>query len=167
MKKIICLITSFIMWSQVVGAVDKELKKFDSWLVLEGQEKNKKYCYAVSTPFETRAYYSQITRYPYILIVYVAPNRFTIGIDSGYVLDHNNEVSITVANKKRSLAVLPMYKNAITYSSVEDSYLIDDMIESEGEISVESFGTEDRRAVDYYSMKPIKQVLNYMINKCN
>lgn len=152
---------------QSVLANDEVVLKVGEWGVLKGQEEGMQYCYAISVPTETRAFYSDYPRAPYLLVVYVSPDRFTIGVDSGYVLDKQKGVMVTLSDRTRLFNIVNVYHSARTYSSLQDSAIIDDMIESEGEMIVESFGTENRKAIDYYSLKPVKQVLSYMINNCN
>lgn len=169
MRKILYIIYGVFLLAggRLAWAEDTQLARFDDWAIIKGEEDGQKYCYAVTVPFETRAYYSVAERFPYMLIAYVDPDRFTMGVDNGYLIDKKEGVSVTINHRTRMLNVVSMYRNARTYSSVEDVAMINEMVKANSVIEVRSSSMQNSQAIDYYSIKPIKEVLSYMLNNCN
>ena len=137
---------------------------FGDWKVFSLPSAGKKYCYAYTTPFRTKAFDAE-RQNPYMIVSYKGPKMYSIGINSGYLL--NSYKGFTMAtNNHTYLLDLKLLTNAWTYSSKQDVAIIDDLLSSNDYIEVRSYDSTDKTALDYYSTSGLLTVIQYFEKHC-
>jgi hypothetical protein len=146
-------------------AVADSSKRIGDWKVIKGKFEGNEFCYAYTTPFRTKAYDGENRNTPYLLIANKGKNQLSFGLNSGFIIQADQGVTFGVNGKERLLDI-KLNENAWTYSEIQDTEIINDMIEDGISIQVRSYDMKDDTAVDYYSLNGIKHVLKHLDTNC-
>lgn len=134
------------------------------WEVFAPVFSGKKYCYAYTTPFRTKAFDAN-RQNPYMIITYKGPEMYSIGLNSGYLLSSYKGFTVTT-NDHTYLLDIKLITNAWTYTSNQDVAIINDLLIDNEFAEVRSYDTSDKTAVDYYSTEGLLTVIQYFEKNC-
>lgn len=147
----------------------EELASFRDWSVFRTNlQYHKNKCYALSTPYKTRAL-SILRNLPFVIVKYVGGEDFTISATSGFSLDPSYGLVIDINGRDHRLTE---GSNSFTWSSsyVQDRAIISDLVEySEDGIQyfkVRSFAESGDSVLDYYSLLGLKESMQYIVRHC-
>ena len=140
-------------------------KQTGDWKIVTGKHDGENFCYAYTTPYRTKAYDGLNRSKPYIVFANKGKNSVSLGVDTGFVIDANQGVTLSV-NGEIHLLDVKLNKNAWTYTATQDVSIIDDLIQSDGNVEVRSYDLDGKTAVDYYSLKGILHVLRDLKTNC-
>ncbi len=140
-------------------------KQVGDWKIVAGKLEGKNFCYAYTTPYRTKAYDGQNRTRPYIILANKGKNSVSLGVDSGFVIDAKQGVTLS-ANGEIHLLDVKLNKNAWTYTATQDVSIINDLVQSDGNVEIRSYDMDGKAAVDYYSLKGILHVLGDLKTNC-
>jgi len=169
-KKIIFVLAMMLI---VCGATqanaDQFIKRVNDWLIMRIEyqdEDTPQYCYLVSMPFRTKVYHGDKIREPHFVVIYRAPNEYTIDVDLDFDIDPKRGVVVDIDSTPRMLE--PTFDSEIvhTYSSVQDIAMINDLMLTDGYFTVRSYDKNNNQALDYYSLRGFGKALRLMTRSC-
>ena len=153
------LLTSFAFAQDIAIRVQ-------DWVFVKLEKEGKDFCYAMTIPYRTSLYPSSAERHAFMQFTWRGDNQYTLSINSGFILKDKAPVKIeTVNNYSHQLAVASS-DTSVTYSSTQDSYIINNLIQIDDYIKVRSIDELDNQAMDYYSMRGFVATLKLMENNC-
>lgn len=169
-KKILFVLTMMMIVSGAAQAsADQFLKRVNDWLIMRIDyidEDTPRYCYMVSMPYRTKAHHANKVREPHFIVIYRAPNEYTIKVDMDFFIDAKRGVVVDIDSTPRLLE--PAFDSEVvhTYSSVQDIAMINDLMLTDGYFTVRSFDKDNNQALDYYSLKGFGKALRLMTRSC-
>ncbi len=161
-KRLVILTLMFSLYG--IDDAKASSKVFGDWKLVTNKFEGSNYCYAYTSPYRTKAFDEQ-RESPYLILATKEKNAVSIGVNSGFVIDANQGITLRV-NKEDHLLDAKLNKNAWTYSSIQDIAIINDMIADANSIEVRSYNMEGKTAVDYYSLKGILHVMKHLQTNC-
>ncbi len=145
-------------------AIATTSKMAGDWKIIKGSFDNESYCFAYTTPFRTKGLVEERND-PYIILVNKGKNAVSFGVSPGFIV--NNEQGVTIGlNNKEHLLNVKLDEYAWTYSENGDVEIINDMIEDSYVLQTRAYNPDVKPAVDYYSLKGIQTVLQYLSSNC-
>jgi hypothetical protein len=141
--------------------------KVEDWLFVKTEEKGKIQCYAYSIPYRTKLYHSGVERAPFMQIAWHGTSQYTLSINAGYTLDARTPMVIETEQNGSYMLQTAYADTAITYSSTQDSYIIDNLIDMNDYFRVRSMNELGFQAIDYYSLKGFIATMKLMQNNCH
>lgn len=166
MRKLLLILTFiFIIPHVALAVVLKEQKTFKDWSVFSAREKfNKKTCYAIATPYRTRAL-SILRNLPYFTVKYIGKDAFTLSLTSGFILSPEYGVVLEVNDRAHRIDTgLDAMKWTSSY--VQDNAILNDLTSGADYFTIRSFGEDHSMVLDYYSLRGFEDSLKYMMKFC-
>ncbi len=160
-KRLVILTLMFSLYGLEAAAASKTV---GDWKIVTNKFEGSSYCYAYTTPYRTKSFDEQREN-PYLILVTKEKSAVSIGLNSGFVIDAKQGITLSV-NKEEHLLDAKLNKNAWTYSSTQDVAIINDMLADAISVEVRSYNMEGKTAVDYYSLKGILHTVNYLQTNC-
>lgn len=147
----------------------KELATFRDWSVFEATtESRSKMCYALSTPYRTRAL-SILRNLPFMVVKHVKGEEFTISATSGFSLHSQYGLVLEISGRSHRLTD---GSNSFTWASsyIQDRSIISDLLESAEDgakyFRVRSYAQEGDAVLDYYSLLGLRESMIYISRHC-
>lgn len=164
-KKILFLSMVGLILSAQSSYAHSSIVKIGDWNIMRETKNNKHSCVAYSTAFRTKG--STLDREkPYAVVENKGKKQYSVGISPGYTIDVQKGVTVKINNKSRLLDV-KLAKTAWTFSEVQDSKLLNDMLKNQKFMTVRSYDQQDNVTLDYYSLRGLVNVINYFDARCN
>lgn len=124
-------------------------------------------CYAKSIPVREVEQESKDRRDASMLVYYLGPDMYTIGVDPGYLIDEKKNFTLTVQDRTFYLNISRDDTYAKTYSSAQDVHIIDAFIKTtDNHFTVRSYNQKGEYSIDYYSLVGLKEALRYLQYAC-
>lgn len=146
-----------------------ELATFGDWSVFStSTSSNEKMCYALSTPYKTRAL-SILRNLPFVVFKHAGGEDFTISATSGFDLSDQYGLVFEINNRNHRLTE---GSNSFTWTSsyIQDRAIIEDLlhtIESGTEyFQIRSYAEVGDSALDYYSILGLPESMRYIVRNC-
>ena len=160
MIKLIFVLLISLVTSEVIAGEVTQGKKFDSWRVLEANGS----CFLLGQPSHSKGF-AGFRENPYLIFRKDTKNLFQISIFSGFTLSLIKPVEITTYN--RSFLLQPYRSNfASTDPFFNPKSFIEALLQDQELLIVAIPGKNNVMAYDYYDIRNLGQVLNFLQNSC-
>ena len=166
MKKLFCILFFLLCTYEAASIPLREEATFHDWSVfITTNEHLPNTCYALSTPYRTRAL-SLLRNLPFLIIKHVEGNNFTLSATSGFLLNPNYGMIIQIGRRSHRLVG---GSNEFTWTSsyLQDRSILEDMLSGQEYLKVRSFSRNNDSVLDYYSLIGLSEALTYMEHNCN
>jgi hypothetical protein len=138
-----------------------EVEHFNGWTAVKDVQSAVPYCYAYTTPYRTKVY-DDIRDNPYLLVTRKGKDEYSIGVSSGFLLSKDKGFTLKT-NSRTHLMNIKSGQNAITFSSIQDMAILDDMIYDNRLVEVRSYTLINSKvAIDYYSLKGFIPAMRFL-----
>ena len=114
------------------------------------------YCYIYTEPKRTKA--TAIDGEGRYIMIVNNDGYATVGVSSNFDLDNSKGFIVTANNRSHLLNVTSL-DQAQTYSANQDVALIDDLLKDEDFFQIRSYSSDDKTALDYYSLNGFTKAL--------
>lgn len=148
---------------------DQFVKRVNDWLIMKTasqSEDDLQYCYVVGMPYRTKAYHGDKIRSPHFMVIYLAPDEYTIKVNVDYDIDVHHGVIVSINAVPRMLEKAFDSGVVYTYSSVQDIAMINDLMLAQDYFTVRSADKDNNQALDYYSLKGFGKAVRIMTKAC-
>lgn len=145
-----------------------ELTTFGDWSIFTANTSNERVCYALSTPYKTRAL-SILRNLPFVVVKHVGGEDFTISATSGFNLSDQHGLIFEINNRNHRLTE---GSNSFTWTSsyIQDRAIIEDLLDSiESDMKyfqIRSYAEAGDSVLDYYSILGLPESMRYMVKNC-
>lgn len=140
-------------------------KQFGDWMVVKSGAGVNEFCFAYTSPFRTKGFTGEYRKPPYMILSNKGRGEVSLGVNSGFIIDAQKGFTITV-NERAHLLDVKLNENAWTYSSFQDTAILDDMIEDARFVEARSYDNKDHIAVDYYSLNGFIYAFKHLSTNC-
>ena len=160
MIKIILILLSFLLAPEIFASEAVYLQKFESWQVIRQGES----CFLLGQPSHSKGF-GGFREKPYLIFRKDSKNLFQISIFSGFALNATQPVKIATYN--RSFFLQPYRSSfASTDPIFNPKSFIEALLQDPELLIVAIPGRNNLIAYDYYDIRNLGQILNFLQNSC-
>ncbi len=142
-----------------------EMANFKDWSVFKTQyQYDHNYCYALATPYKTRAF-KGLRNLPYFIIRHFGQDNFTLSATPGFSMDILKGFILNANNRSH---LFSNYSSHFSWtgSYIQDRAILQDILLSKDYFTIRSYNQHDETALDYYSTHGLKDALTFIKQNC-
>ncbi|MFN5382225.1 MAG: hypothetical protein ACK5WS_03835 [Alphaproteobacteria bacterium] len=136
-----------ICYSDTDGAKMSGIR-FGDWYFFKDSDKS---CYIYTEAKRFKGEVDDVEE-AYLYVKGMAKDQYSIGVDPGVDMEVHGPLRIKIDNRERYLDI-EKGRNGSTYSSLQDTVLINEMIMSTSYLKVYAMNYDNQSIVEYYSLK--------------
>ncbi len=145
--------------------VQKKLGQFANWVAVKGSHEGEEFCYAYSIPSSSFSNNAQAHRNSYFLVVWHGKNQFSFSTHLDFQISKKYPIFLNINDNEVFLKNSAPF-NGITYSSMQDSQILKELIENSNIFKIKTWDIYGQVNTDYYKTDGLLKGLSLMQNNC-